>query len=354
MVADRRKGIMMKQLQVNAFFHHLHTHHWPLIDVRSPKEYAHAHIPSAINIPLFDDVERANIGKMYKERGKETAVMEGLQTVGPKLTEYVEKALKISANKQLLVHCWRGGMRSSSLGWLWDLTGFEVKILMGGYKAYRHKVTEELAKPWKFIVLGGKTGSGKTALLQVLKEMDEQIIDLEDLAQHKGSVFGGIGKTTQPSTEHFSNLIHHQLVQLNIDLPIWIEDESHNIGNIYLPDSIWKNMQQSPLVLLEGSKRDRIDRLVDEYAGLNVHSLKHGLSKISRRLGDQRFREAIKDLEHKSYASVVRNCLDYYDKAYDQCLSRRAQSPAFHLKVDQDNLEQIARELIHYSHQDAV
>jgi len=179
--------------------------HLPVIDVRSPGEYDHAHIPHAINIPLFDNEERAKVGTRYKQVGKDSAVLLGLELVGPKLADFVKKARRLNlTGQEVLVHCWRGGMRSGSFAWLLNTAGIKARTLEGGYKAYRSQVLAAFAEPARMIY-GGKTGSGKTEILHELAKQGEQVIDLEALANHKGSSYGAIGQEPQPSSEQFEN-----------------------------------------------------------------------------------------------------------------------------------------------------
>jgi tRNA 2-selenouridine synthase len=173
------------------------------IDVRSEKEYGHGHIPGAVNLPLFSDEERVVIGTIYKNSGREASVLKGLEIAGPKLAGFVKKLHKITDQKDILVHCWRGGMRSESMAWLFGQAGYKAHVLEGGYKAYRRFIREELSRPLTYIILGGLTGSGKTELLHMLGRAGEQILDLEKLACHKGSVFGGLGQPGQPANEQF-------------------------------------------------------------------------------------------------------------------------------------------------------
>jgi tRNA 2-selenouridine synthase len=184
-----------------------------LIDVRSPAEFARAHIPNAHSLPLFNDEERAKVGTMYKQMSPEAALLKGLEIVGPKMSGFVKKAIKWSPDRKVIVHCWRGGKRSGSVAWLLKFAGFDVLTIEGGYKNYRQTVLQsfdnQLLK--NMIILGGKTGSGKTYILKELEKRGEQIIDLEGLANHKGSAFGWIGENQQPTTEHFENLLHDAL-----------------------------------------------------------------------------------------------------------------------------------------------
>ena len=159
----------------------------PLIDVRSPAEFAKGHIPGAFNIPLFENQERSVVGLLYKNKGRQEAIKKGLEIVGPKMTSMVEKAIAMAKDQEILVHCWRGGMRSASVAWLFEASDLKVSILNGGYKNYRTHLRENMLEGRGVTVLGGMTGSGKTNLLRALADFGEPVIDLEGLANHRGS-----------------------------------------------------------------------------------------------------------------------------------------------------------------------
>ncbi len=296
----------------------------PLVDVRSPGEFAKGHIPGAVNLPLFDNQERATVGTLYKQSGRESAFLEGLSLVGPKLRGFVEQARHLGTTQELMVHCWRGGMRSGSMAWLWETAGFEVSTLIGGYKAYRRWVQDSLTKPWPLIVLGGKTGSGKTDLLHALQAAGEQIIDLEGLANHKGSAFGGIHESPQPSTEHFENRLHHALSQLDLSRRIWIEDESIMIGKVAIPMPFFEQMQLAQSLIVEVPLSTRIDHLVAVYASANDEILKEAILRIEKRLGKTRCQSAIQAIDQGQYDQAAEICLYYYDKAYNRALEQKS------------------------------
>jgi len=233
----------------------------PVIDVRSPSEFVAGHIPGALNIPLFDDAERAAVGTLYKNEGRIPAILEGLRLSGPAMEGKLRAALSVAREGKLLVHCWRGGMRSEAMAWLFAQGGIATEILEGGYKSYRNYILENLGSRRKMIVLGGMTGSSKTHILRYLKRLGEQVIDLEGLANHKGSAFGSLGQLPQPTTEHFANLLFHEWKELDDRRPLWVEDESRNIGSVFMPENFYLNMQDTP---------------VPEYAGYSSNSAYDG------------------------------------------------------------------------------
>lgn len=338
---------LVRQLGIEAFLQESGQGPGLMVDVRSPGEYQRGHIPGAVSIPLFDDAERAIIGTLYKQQGREAAVMKGLELVGPKMAGFVRQAQRQAPAPQLWVHCWRGGMRSESMAWLWKTAGFSVATLTGGYKAYRRHVQEQMGQPLQLVVLGGYTGSGKTAILHALAGQGEQVLDLEALAHHKGSAFGALGQAPQPTVEHFENLLHHALARLDLARRIWVEDESHSIGRVYIPHPFWQQMRAAPLLLVELPKALRIRRLVEEYAAFGPELLEQSLLKISRRLGGLHLQRALDALRAAQYDETASITLDYYDKAYAHGVSQRSPDRIHPVDAGADDPAQTAARLIH-------
>ncbi|MEZ4828152.1 MAG: tRNA 2-selenouridine(34) synthase MnmH [Bacteroidia bacterium] len=320
----------------------------PLIDVRSPGEYHHGHIPGAINIPLFDNEERKTVGILYKQKGRESAIAKGLEIVGPKADGFIRQAKELNSGSKLMVHCWRGGMRSESMAWLWSTTGFDVTVLEGGYKAYRQNVLSDFGKPLKLIILGGKTGSGKTAILHALAQEGEQVIDLEGLACHKGSAFGAIGQLPQPTVEQFENDLHQALGKLDAERHIWIEDESHSIGRVYIPQLFYDQMKSAPVHVIEIPLEARVTRLMEEYAGAPKDQLVEALMKIQKRLGGNDVKKAISALDAGDYKTGAEIALHYYDKAYTHGLMQKSPKLIYKLEQGGDNPRATAIQLINF------
>lgn len=311
---------MSKEIQIEKFLEL--SNNTPIIDVRSPAEYEQAHIPGALSLPLFSNEERATVGTIYKQKGKVKAVKAGLEIVGPKLVSFTKFALSLNS-ESILVHCWRGGMRSASMAWLLETVNLKCNILEGGYKSYRTYVREQLEKSYNIILLGGFTGSGKTDLLQILDENGRQIIDLEAIAHHKGSAFGAIGQTAQPTTEMFENLLYQNLSKLDPTKPIWVEDESHNIGKDFIPEPFWLQMRKSPLVVVDATFEQRLERLVRDYGGFPAQNLIDSIQKIEKRLGYDKCKLALEACKSNNLKAAAEICLIYYDKAYNNQLVAR-------------------------------
>ncbi len=337
------------QLPVDEFLKKSQT--LPIIDVRSPGEFAHAHIPGAVNIPLFDNDERAQVGTRYKQAGKDHAVLMGLEFVGPKLADFVRQSRKLANSNggEVLVHCWRGGMRSGSFVWLLNTAGLTASILAGGYKAYRNLVLDSFAEPQNLIILGGKTGSGKTDTLKELARQGEQIIDLEGLAHHKGSTYGAIGQLPQPATEQFENLLFNEFKPLDSSRRIWLEDESRSIGSCFIPMSLWQQMRLAPVAFVDVPKDKRVTRLVTEYTGIDHILLVEATERIQKRLGGKVTKEALDALVRHDYATVADLTLDYYDKAYLHGLAQREPTSVHTVNVTEDNPQKTAEQLIQWA-----
>jgi len=330
----------VEKITVDAFV--AHAEHFPVIDVRSEAEFDHAHIPGAWNLPLFNNDERQIVGTIYKQQSREDAIKKGLEFFGPKMKEmilFVEEKLKelSSSNKTILVHCWRGGMRSAGVAWLLDLYGFKVLTLVGGYKAYRNWVLKILESKPTIKIVGGYTGSGKTIVLDQLKKMNECVIDLEGLAGHRGSAFGNIGLPKQPSQEMFENKLAKEIFTItssNSKAKIWMEDESQRIGTVNIPQNFWLHMRTSNIHFLEIPFESRLDYLVETYGILPLEELKSATGRIQKKLGGLETKTALAFLETNNIRGAFDILLKYYDKLYSKGLEKR-EDPKPSLKIIQ-------------------
>ena len=310
----------------------------PLIDLRSPAEFAQGHIPGATNLPLFDNDERAEIGTLYKQQGRQAAVLQGLALVGPRmvslgtalLAALAEHRTASSAAAQphnapcLRLHCWRGGMRSGSVAWLAGQLDLPVLLLGGGYKAYRHWVLELFERPWPLRLLGGRTGCGKTDLLLALRQQGVAVLDLEGRAHHRGSSFGALGLPPQPSSEHYENLLAADLASLQGADEIWLEAESSQVGRCRIPAGLWRQMKGAPALEIQRPLEQRVSQLVAIYGMQDPAGLAEATQRIAKRLGPQRTALALEAIAAADWASACRQMLDYYDRCYDHDLSSHA------------------------------
>ncbi len=323
---------------------------FPIFDVRSPAEFEKAHIPGAHSLPLFSNEERALVGTIYKQSGRKAAMLKGLDLIGPKMRSMVETVQKISHKDTLLLHCWRGGMRSSSVAWLLSLFDYQVYLLAGGYKSFRHYVLQSFEIPKNIIILSGGTGSGKTDILKFLSKMGKQTIDLEALANHKGSSFGGLGNPPPPSQEQFENELAMQWRGLDLNRPVWMEDESQKIGARLVPHPLWQQMRHSPVIFLDMPIELRIQRLLREYGEYDKILLEQSIFKLKKRLGGQNLNRALEELNSNRLDHCCEILLQrYYDKSYHHGLSKREQNNIYYLPVTSNDAEQNAVKILEYA-----
>jgi tRNA 2-selenouridine synthase len=321
----------------------------PAVDVRSENEFAEGQIPGSVNIPILNNQERIAVGTDYKQKGQLEAIKTGFRLVGPRIIDIVTEAENLAAGKELLVYCWRGGMRSTNFCQFLSMARIKTHQLEGGYKSYRNYSAELLSAPYKFNVLAGSTGSGKTEILNALQKRGEQIIDLEKIANHKGSVFGGLMMPPQPTTEQFQNYLTENILQLDPSKPIWIEDESITIGKVVLPSIFWHRMNESQMVELKVSKDIRIKRLVNEYGNADREEFLKAMTAITKKLGGQHFQAAKEKLLENDMASAIDILLTYYDKVYGLGLLKKENRVKLKAEWNGESADQLAAQLIDQS-----
>ncbi|MCC6181672.1 MAG: tRNA 2-selenouridine(34) synthase MnmH [Bacteroidia bacterium] len=291
--------------------------HQLIIDVRAPIEFFKGHIPLAINIPLFDDLERAEVGTIFKQRGRELAISRGKEIVSPKTDKFIEQVYQLSKNKKVFVYCFRGGMRSNSFAWLLNSVGLQAVVLNGGYKAYRNYVLNYFNQSFPVVLLGGKTGCGKTDILKELAQQHIQTIDLEYHAHHKGSAFGTIHQKSQNPQQIFEHHVFCEMYSLNQTEATLIEDESQTIGFNKIPFGLWQNMKAAPIIKIEVPFEARIHKLVEEYGNVERDVLKKSVLKISQQLGTLNTKKCLELIDNNCLYDVVKMALTYYDKTYE-------------------------------------
>jgi tRNA 2-selenouridine synthase len=321
----------------------------PLVDVRTPAEFVHGHIPGAFNLPLFSNEERILVGTTYKQIGREEAILLGFDLTGSKWSGFIKRALEIATDKKIAVHCWRGGMRSGAMAWALNLYGFEVYLIEGGYKSYR-RWTHRLFEQNRLVrILGGMTGSGKTKLLHELRKMGEQVIDLEDLAQHQGSSYGTMNRMIQPTQEQFENNLAEQLKSLNLSRPTWIEDENLNIGKLSVPRALWEQMKSAFLINLNITLEQRVKELVVDYGELDQNFLISCTERIRKRLGPVKTTQAVAAIKENRMADFIRLVLVYYDKTYRNSLSKRDVDRLITIELTSDNKAENANRILNFT-----
>ncbi|MEO6284304.1 MAG: tRNA 2-selenouridine(34) synthase MnmH [Dyadobacter sp.] len=307
-----------------------------LADVRTPAEFEHGHIPGAFNLPLFSNQERVLVGTTYKHVGREQAILLGFDLTGSKWSGFIREAIEKAPDKKIAVHCWRGGMRSGAMAWALDLYGFEVYLIEGGYKSYRRWAHQQFEANHRLCLLGGMTGSAKTKILHELRKLGEQVIDLEDLAQHNGSSYGTMNKMIQPTQEQFENNLAEQLKDLDRAVPVWVEDESLNIGKVSVPRPFWHQMANAVQINLEVGLEQRIEELVKVYGSLDKDFLVTCTERIHKRLGPVQTKQAVAAIRQNRMADFIRLVLVYYDKTYLKSLSKKEDAKLFSFLIDTD------------------
>ena len=305
---------------------------YAVLDVRSPGEFEHAHIPGAYSLPLFSNEERKVVGTAYKQQSKQTAIKFGLEYFGGKMVQMIDDAERIvnshqqqlSDPKTVIVHCWRGGMRSAGVAWLLDLYGFKVYTLVGGYKSFRRWCTSQFNKEYPFKILGGFTGSGKTEILEELMLKGNIAINLEELAHHKGSAFGHLGQQAQPTQEMFENKLAVTLANSEAADCVWLEDESQRIGTVSIPNILYLHIQTKAVYFLEIPFEERLKYIIKYYGLFAKEDLAERIVRIGKRLGGLETKKALEYLGEGDIYNCFSILLKYYDKYYLKCLHHKS------------------------------
>ena len=314
-----------------------------LIDVRTAQEYEKGSIPDAFNYPLFDNLERAEIGVIYRKIGKNAAVVKGLEFFEPRIQQFLSSLTDLKS-KRLVVFCARGGMRSASVVRLLQYQGFQAAQLQGGYKSYRGYVLRQLRKPVPpLIVLHGSTGVGKTLLLKKLPDH----LDLEEFAGHRSSLFGAINKMPQ-TQKNFEALLAKKILELPNTRPVFIEGESRKVGKVFIPQSLAEAMKYGTLVLLQASFDTRIRRIVEEYkicdeqTFLQTDSILQSMQKVLGKKKAEQLRQWLRKGEFENIVHVLLE--EYYDPRYQHAMRMNE----YALKLSAEDLNSAAEKLVQF------
>jgi tRNA 2-selenouridine synthase len=318
----------------------------PIIDVRSEGEFAHAHIPGALNLTLLNNEERAIVGTTYKQEGNQAAVLKGYQLVGYKFHEFLQQAIQLAPDKKVGMYCWRGGLRSNIMAFLLHTAGFEVLLLQGGYKKYRHWVLQTLELTKKIRIVGGKTGVGKTYILHEIKKLGGQVIDLEQLACHRGSAFGALGQSLQPSVEMFENKLAVHWNALDSNKVTWLENESRLIGKVRIPHKVYDAMRQAITYDLQLPLQQRIENILKDYGSFDKQILAECTKKVEKKMGNLRMQQALDFLMANELNAWIFMLLEYYDKNYLHSKQQRKSETVFAVSANGKSNEEIAKLLI--------
>lgn len=322
--------------------------HYPVIDVRSPAEFSVGHLPGAISIPVFNNEERAIVGTTYTKIGTSEAIEKGKEIAAAKLTSYIENLLAAAPEKTALMYCWRGGMRSREMALFYESKGFKIKVLEGGYKAYRTFIRQQFSNSADIRIVGGYTGTGKTEILACLKQLGCQVIDLEGLANHKGSVFGHLGQKEQPTNQNFENHLYEIWSDLDLEKPVWLEHESMNVGNIFVPDTLYRNILMGKLYFVKVELKRRIERILNEYAKFPPEQLIRSVGRIERRIGRELMNQLSTMLMNGQFERVTEELLNYYDKTYDFALIKKPVRQLYEIEANGLESVEIAALLMNY------
>jgi tRNA 2-selenouridine synthase len=344
----------LKDITVEQLFH---LENVVPVDVRSPGEFEEACIPGAVNIPIFTNEERKEIGTLYKQKGPEDAKWRAMEVVSPKLPFILGSIKKIKKeNKQPVLYCWRGGMRSGSIAAFLEFSGIEAIRLSGGYRVYRQYILEQIPTiiPNQAIVLHGMTGTGKTEILMELKKKGYPILDLEGIAAHRGSLFGSIGFAADGHNQKvFDSLLFESLAALKESPYFIVEAESRRIGKVGQPDELYERKLEGINIYIQASIGTRVERIYKEYVEPNFHeswfqeAILEKVTMLKKRLkNDEVHRMLVKNTIHKQYQEVIRLLLDYYyDPRYSYKLNEYKND---FTTINADQLELAVKEIETY------
>ena len=328
-----------------------------IIDVRSPAEFENDHIPGSINIPILSDIERHEVGLKYKQVNPFKAKIMGASLISKNISSVLEKEFSDkSGSWHPLIYCWRGGQRSRSLALVLNEIGWRVSVLQGGYKNFRKKVLYELdnVEQFNFKIIQGQTGSAKTKILSSLKSLKAQVLDLEHLACHRGSLLGRELDKNQPSQRYFETLLHDKIFEFDSNFPIYLESESSKIGNLHIPNKIWEKFSDSERILLEVPLNERVKFLLNEYDHLTKQKdllkpfLKGMVGRYSNKIINY-WEELILNNDWEKFVGEILE--NHYDPKYKFSENRYKDKIKFKIeikKLDKLNVDKTSKKILNY------
>ena len=329
-----------------------------VIDVRSPSEFAEDHVPGAINCPVLDDAERAAIGALYTQVSPFDAKKRGAALVAKNIASHIEQQFGAHGRDwRPLVYCWRGGKRSGAMAHILSEIGWHAAQLEGGYRAYRREIVAQLAglpQKYRYRVVCGATGSAKSRLLQALAEAGAQVLDLEGLASHRGSVLGNLPETAQPKQKMFESLVWDALRKLDPGRTVYVEAESKKIGQLQVPDALLARMRDSPCVLIEAPLAARVAFLIEEYGHFlgDPRDLKAKLECLAGLQSKETIARWMEQVEQRRWDELVADLLqNHYDPSYRRAtlknFVRLADAQVLRpTRLDYASLKQLAAQVI--------
>jgi len=339
----------MAEVKVDALFREKFD---AIIDVRSPAEFAEDHIPGAVNCPVLSDAERAEIGTIYKQISPFEARKKGAALIARNIALHVETAfITHHKNWRPLIYCWRGGQRSASLQTVLREIGWRAVRLEGGYKAYRNDVLERLKvlpEKFRYIVVNGSTGSGKTRILQALAEQGAQVLDLEEMANHKGSVLGLNPDQPRQSQKAFDTALADHLSRFDPRRPVFVEAEGRRIGIIHLPPSLFDTMTVGTTIFIQPSLEARVEFLLDDYAWLKEkpEMLREYLSRLKIVRGKETIERWNGLIDAGQWPALIEDLLvTHYDPLYRKSAGNAVGAAFTALKLDQETFKNLAQDI---------
>lgn len=311
-----------------------------IIDVRSPSEFIEDHIPGAINLPVLNDAERKTVGTLYKQVNPFEAKKLGAALISNNISTILNNHfMGKEKNYKALIYCWRGGQRSGSIAIVLSQIGWNITVLKGGYKYYRSQVRkclESKLAELDYCILAGFTGTAKTKLLTLLKAKDEQVIDLENLARHKGSILGQLPGIAQPTQKYFESSMAAVIQNFSTKKTTWIESESSKIGNIHIPQSLWKNMKNTQAFIITASLDARVEYIIQDYPWFtqNQKLIRRKVSLLKNAHGSRQVKEWVSFIENNQWEELVKSLLSiHYDPSYSRSLGNNQRSVAGNINL---------------------